>query len=234
MYWKASATDWIRSSWRMTVMVLLPGKCGGLRDSTSAVAGGIMCSGQGAVGLGRKSYVRHIFLNEGQSADRHPRRFRPATGRCQSQNKQGDHKMSSEQQARVYQPSAEAVSRARVSGMDAYEALCAEADRDYENFWARHARELLEWQTPFTQVLDESEAPFFKWFADGTLNVSYNCLDRNVKRGDGNKTAIIFESDDGKVARVSYADLLVRVCRFANALRDMGVKKGDRVIIYLP
>ncbi|AUN94619.1 acetate--CoA ligase [Pseudazoarcus pumilus] len=142
--------------------------------------------------------------------------------------------MSSEQQARVYQPSAEAVSRARVSGMDAYEALCAEADRDYEGFWARHARELLEWQTPFTQVLDESEAPFFKWFADGTLNVSYNCLDRNVKRGDGNKTAIIFESDDGKVARVSYADLLVRVCRFANALRDMGVKKGDRVIIYLP
>ncbi|MBA4743210.1 MAG: acetate--CoA ligase [Azoarcus sp.] len=142
--------------------------------------------------------------------------------------------MSSEQQARVYQPSAEAVSRARVSGMDAYEALCAEAERDYEGFWARHARELIEWQTPFNQVLDESDAPFFKWFADGKLNVSYNCLDRNVKRGDGNKTAIIFESDDGKVARVSYADLLVRVCRFANALRDMGVKKGDRVIIYLP
>ncbi len=142
--------------------------------------------------------------------------------------------MSSEQQARVYQPSAEAVSRARVSGMDAYEALCAEAERDYEGFWARHARELIEWQTPFNQVLDERDAPFFKWFADGKLNVSYNCLDRNVKRGDGNKTAIIFESDDGKVARVSYADLLVRVCRFANALREMGVKKGDRVIIYLP
>ena len=142
--------------------------------------------------------------------------------------------MSSEQQARIYQPSPEAVGRATVSGMEAYRALCAEAERDYEGFWARHARELLDWQTPFTQVLDESGAPFYKWFADGKLNVSYNCLDRNVERGLGDKTAIIFESDDGKVSRVSYSELLARVCRFANALRGMGVKKGDRVVIYLP
>ncbi len=142
--------------------------------------------------------------------------------------------MSSEQQARIYQPSPEAVGRATVSGMEAYRALCAEAERDYEGFWARHARELLDWQTPFTQVLDESGAPFYKWFADGKLNVSHNCLDRNVERGLGDKTAIIFESDDGKVSRVSYSELLARVCRFANALRGMGVKKGDRVVIYLP
>jgi acetyl-CoA synthetase len=142
--------------------------------------------------------------------------------------------MSSEHQARIYQPSPEAVGRATVSGMDAYLALCAEAERDYEGYWARHAREMLTWKTPFSQVLDDSDAPFFKWFADGKLNVSYNCLDRNVEAGNGDKVAIIFEADDGTVSRFTYAELLGRVCRFANALRGMGVKKGDRVVIYLP
>lgn len=142
--------------------------------------------------------------------------------------------MSSEHQARVYQPSPEAVGRATVSGMDAYRALCDEAERDYTGFWARQARELIDWKKPFDQVLDESNAPFFKWFADGKLNVSYNCLDRNVERGHGDKPAILFESDDGKVSRFTYAELLKRVCRFANALRGMGVKKGDRVVIYMP
>jgi acetyl-CoA synthetase len=142
--------------------------------------------------------------------------------------------MSSEHQARIYQPSPEAVGQATVSGMDAYQALCAEAERDYQGYWARHARELLSWKKPFSQVLDESNAPFFQWFADGKLNVSYNCLDRNVEAGHGDKTAIIFEADDGKVSRFTYSELLKQVCRFANALRGMGVKKGDRVIIYLP
>ena len=142
--------------------------------------------------------------------------------------------MSSEHQARVYQPSPEAVGGATVSGMDAYRALCEEAERDYTGFWARQARELIDWNKPFDQVLDESNAPFFKLFADGKLNVSYNCLDRNVERGHGDKPAILFESDDGKVLRFTYAELLKRVCRFANALRGMGVKKGDRVVIYMP
>ncbi len=142
--------------------------------------------------------------------------------------------MSNEPQPRVYQPSEEMVKNAAVSGMDAYRALCKEADDDYEGYWARHARELVEWKKPFTQVLDESDAPFFKWFADGRLNVSYNCLDRNVDNGLGGKVAIIFEADGGEVARVTYEDLLSRVCRFANALRGMGVKRGDRVVIYLP
>ena len=142
--------------------------------------------------------------------------------------------MSNEQQIRIYNPSEEAVKRARVSGMDAYRALCKEAEDDYEGYWARHARELLEWKTPFTQVLDESDAPFFKWFGDGKLNVSYNCLDRNVNNGLGDKVALIFEADNGDVTKVTYKDLLVRVSKFANALRGMGVKKGDRVVIYMP
>lgn len=142
--------------------------------------------------------------------------------------------MSSKHRTRTYQPSAETVEGAIVSGMDAYNALCAEAERDYEGYWARHARELIDWNTPFTQILDESDAPFFKWFADGKLNVSYNCLDRNIDNGLGEKVALIFEADDGAVSHITYADLLARVCRFANALRGMGVKKGDRVVIYLP
>lgn len=142
--------------------------------------------------------------------------------------------MSNNQQPHVYQPSKELVKNAAVSGMDGYRALCKEAEDDYEGYWARRARDLLAWQTPFTQVLDNSNAPFFKWFADGRLNASYNCLDRNIERGLGDKTAIIFESDDGVVTHVTYKDLLARVCKFANALRGLGVGKGDRVIIYLP
>jgi len=134
---------------------------------------------------------------------------------------------------KIYSPPAAAVAGAHVSGMAAYEALCKEADTDYEGYWARLARELVTWKTPFTKVLDESQAPFFKWFEDGTLNVSYNCLDRNVERGLGDKTAIIFEADDGKVTRASYSDLLARTCQMANALKARGVKKGDRVVIYM-
>ena len=142
--------------------------------------------------------------------------------------------MSEATEVRVYQPSQDMVSNAAVSGMDAYKALCAEAERDYEGYWARLAREHVTWQTPFTRTLNEDNRPFFKWFEDGKLNVSYNCLDRNIEAGLGDKTAIIFEADDGTVTRVSYSDLLVRVSRLANALRSKGVKKGDRVVIYLP
>ena len=134
---------------------------------------------------------------------------------------------------KTHQPPASLVAAARVSGMPAYQALVAEADKDYEGYWARLAREFVAWKTPFTKVLDSSNAPFFKWFEDGTLNVSYNCLDRNVERGLGDKTAIIFEADDGAVTKVSYRELLALVSRFANALKARGVKKGDRVVIYM-
>ncbi len=131
----------------------------------------------------------------------------------------------------VYPPPVNA--GAAVNGMAAYNALCAEAERDYAGYWARLARELVSWKTPFTKVLNESEAPFFKWFEDGTLNVSYNCLDRNVERGLGDKTAIIFEADDGAVTKVSYKELLALTSRMANVLKSRGVKKGDRVMIYM-
>jgi acetyl-CoA synthetase len=135
---------------------------------------------------------------------------------------------------RVFAPSPEFVAQANVSGMDAYKALCAEAEADYEGYWGKLARENMVWKQPFATVLDESNAPFYKWFPDGKLNVSYNCLDKNVEAGLGDKTAIIFEADKGEVTPVSYKDLLSRVAKFANALKGLGVRKGDRVVIYLP
>ena len=134
---------------------------------------------------------------------------------------------------KTYLPPATLVANATVSGMAAYQALVDEAERDYEGYWARLARQFVSWKTPFTQVLDSSKPPFFKWFADGTLNASYNCLDRNIERGLGDKTAIIFEADDGAVTRVSYSELLARVNQLANVLKARGVKKGDRVVIYM-
>jgi acetyl-CoA synthetase len=135
---------------------------------------------------------------------------------------------------RVFAPSDAMVNGATISGMPAYNALCSEAEKDYEGFWARQARETLQWHKPFTRVLDESGAPFYKWFEDGQLNASYNCLDVNLTNGNAEKTAIIFEADDGTTTTITYKALHARVCRFANALKGMGVKKGDRVIIYIP
>src|ERR1700754_754256 len=137
------------------------------------------------------------------------------------------------QERRVFPPSAETMKAATISGMDAYKALVAEAERDYEGFWARLARETLSWHKPFTKVLDESNAPFYTWFEDGRINASYNSIDRHVEAGNGERVAIIFEADDGTVTNVTYHDLLQRVSRFANALKKRGVKKGDRVVIYI-
>ncbi|MEN9831087.1 MAG: Acetyl-coenzyme synthetase [Pseudomonadota bacterium] len=135
--------------------------------------------------------------------------------------------------ATVYQPSAEFVKNAHISGMPAYLALCKEAETDYEGYWARLAKEFISWKTPFTKVLDESKAPFFKWFEDGTLNASYNCLDRNVEKGLGNKTALIFEADGGEITRITYSELLAKTCQIANGLKSIGIQKGDRVVIYI-
>jgi len=137
-------------------------------------------------------------------------------------------------ESRIFNPPADFVKNAAISGMDAYNKLCAEAEKDYEGFWARLAREHVYWKQPFTKTLDESKAPFYKWFEDGTTNASYNCLDRNLQNGNANKTAIVFESDDGKVNPVTYQELHDRVCQLANALRKRGIKKCDRVIIYMP
>ena len=137
------------------------------------------------------------------------------------------------QENRVFNPPADFVKAAAIPGMEAYNKLCAEAEKDYDGFWGRLAKENLFWKKPFTKVLDESKAPFYKWFEDGTTNASYNCLDRQVENGLGKKTALIFEADDGSVTNVTYQDLLERVCKMANALRKMGIKSGDSVIIYM-
>src|SRR5688572_25020569 len=134
---------------------------------------------------------------------------------------------------RLFPPSAAFVKQANISGMDAYRKMVAEAEKDFEGFWAKLAREHLLWQKPFTQTLDETKAPFFRWFYDGQLNASYNCLDRHQKT-QPDKVAIIFEADDGKVTRITYQALYKEVCKFANALKARGIKKGERVLIYMP
>ena len=135
---------------------------------------------------------------------------------------------------RVFPPDARATQGARISGMAAYEALCKEAEQDFEGFWTRLAKDNLNWTKPFTKTLDESNAPFYQWFGDGELNASANCLDRHIGTPVENKTAIVFEADDGAVTKVTYKELLARVSQFANALKARGIKKGDRVIVYMP
>lgn len=137
------------------------------------------------------------------------------------------------QENRFFEPSAEFVKSANVSGMSAYNALCQQATNDYEGFWAKLARELLVWSKPFTKTLNEDNAPFYKWFEDGELNVSANCLDKHLKTIP-NKVAIIFEADDGTIINVTFKALYHRVCQFANGLKKLNLTIGDRVIIYLP
>jgi acetyl-CoA synthetase len=137
-------------------------------------------------------------------------------------------------ETRLFTPSEAVQQSATVSGMSAYHALCAEAERDYTGFWARLAREQVQWMQPFTQTLDESNAPFYKWFEDGTLNASANCLDKHLGTPTENKTAIIFETDDGQSSTITFKALYHRVCSMANALKAQGIKKSDRVLIYIP
>jgi acetyl-CoA synthetase len=135
---------------------------------------------------------------------------------------------------RVFPPSAAASNGARISSMAQYDAMCKEAADDFEGYWAKLAKANLNWAKPFTKTLDESNAPFYKWFDDGTLNASANCLDKHIGTDVENKTAIIFEADDGAVTKVTYKELLAKVSQFANALKAKGIQKGDRVLIYMP
>ncbi len=137
------------------------------------------------------------------------------------------------QETRVFPPHPEFVRQANIAGMEAYLALCNEAEKDHEAFWGKLALEHILWQKPFTRILDESNHPFFKWFEDGELNVSYNCLDRHLDT-QPDKPAIIFEADDGSITVSTYRDLYRRVCQLANGLKSRGIGKGDRVVIYMP
>ncbi len=130
---------------------------------------------------------------------------------------------------RTFPPPAGFVADALVADRSLYD----EADADYEAFWARQARQLLTWSKDFSTVL-EWDLPFARWFGDGELNVAYNCLDRHVEAGKGDKVAFHWEGEPGDTRRVTYADLLDEVCRFTNVLKGLGVAKGDRVAIYMP
>jgi acetyl-CoA synthetase len=112
-------------------------------------------------------------------------------------------------------------------------AVYEEAARDPQAWWARQAEEL-DWFQKWTRVLDDDDPPFYKWFVGGTLNVSYNCLDRHVEAGRGDRVAFHWRGEDGQERDITYAELLAEVERFANALKDLGVRKGDVVGIYLP
>ena len=136
------------------------------------------------------------------------------------------------QENRQFPPSETFTGEARLD-QSRLEQLNRQAKENYEEFWATLARQEISWQKPFNSVLDSSKAPHFKWFHDGELNVSYNCLDRHLK-DKGDKTAIIFEGEQGDVEHITYNELHKRVCQFANGLKALGIKNGDRVVIYLP
>jgi acetyl-CoA synthetase len=130
---------------------------------------------------------------------------------------------------RTFPPSAAFTADALVTDRSLYD----EAEADVEAFWARQARELLTWSKDFTTVL-EWDLPFARWFADGELNVAYNCLDRHVEAGKGDRIAFHWEGEPGDTRTITYADLLDEVCRFTNVLKGLGVERGDRVAIYMP
>jgi len=136
------------------------------------------------------------------------------------------------EETRIFEPSQN--QKANIASLDDYHALRKQFSEDFDTTWGRLAREHLDWHQSFTRVLNREKAPFFRWFEDGMLNLSENCLDRHVATGSGERTAIIWESEAGEVRRISYAELLADVCRAANAMRELGIESGDRVVIYMP
>ena len=137
------------------------------------------------------------------------------------------------QEDRLFPPPAAFVARARIQNVQQSQLLYQQAADNYEKFWADRAREGITWQKVFQTTLDSEQAPHFRWFHDGALNVSYNCIDRHLAE-KAEKTAIIFEGEKGDIRHISYAELHREVCCFANALKAKGITKGDRVVIYMP
>lgn len=136
--------------------------------------------------------------------------------------------------SQVFEPNRQFSKEARIRNMCEYKELRLQAEEDFEGYWDRMAKEKIEWFEPYDKVLDESEAPFYKWFVGGKLNVTHQCLGRHLKTRK-NKAAIIWEGEDGQKRIITYLQLYYRVNRMANLLKNhFNIKKGDRVVLYLP
>jgi acetyl-CoA synthetase len=138
------------------------------------------------------------------------------------------------EEKRLFPPSEDFRSKAAVRSIEEYEILYKESEDDLEGFWARQAEEHLDWYKKWDKVL-AGDPPFWRWFVGGQLNASYNCLDRHLKTERRSKTALIWEGEpEGDSRSYTYEELHREVCKFANVLKSLGVKKGDRVCMYLP
>ena len=138
------------------------------------------------------------------------------------------------QEQRLFAPPAELAASARIGSLDAYRALCSKAELDPDAFWGDLARSELHWFEPFDSVLDWSDPPFAKWFAGGTTNLSFNCLDRHLDGPRADKTALIWEGEPGDSLSFTYRQLHAEVCKASNALKALGIGKGDLVVLYMP
>ena len=136
------------------------------------------------------------------------------------------------QEDRLFPPPADFSTRTQIDAAG-LQSLRDDAAKDNEAFWADQARQHLSWQTPFTEALDASNVPHYRWFQDGKLNVSYNCLDRHLEtRGD--EVAVVFEGEPGDTRALTYRELHAETCKLANVLHERGIESGDRVVIYMP
>ncbi|MCQ9204287.1 MAG: acetate--CoA ligase [Prochlorococcus marinus CUG1436] len=138
------------------------------------------------------------------------------------------------EEKRIFPPSKKFAENSNISTQEELLSLKKQASDNPIQFWKSFAKSELDWFEPFQTVLDNENAPFFKWFKEGKLNITYNCLDRHIKRGLGGKTALIWEGEPGDSKKYTYEELLKEVCKAANALKAIGVKKGDLVCIYMP
>ncbi len=138
------------------------------------------------------------------------------------------------EEKRIFPPSKKFAENSNISTQEELLSLKKQASDNPIQFWESFAKSELDWFEPFQTVLDNENAPFFKWFKEGKLNITYNCLDRHIKRGLGGKTALIWEGEPGDSKKYTYEELLKEVCKAANALKAIGVKKGDLVCIYMP
>lgn len=137
------------------------------------------------------------------------------------------------EEKRLFAPSPEFSAKSVIKSVEEYQAIYDRAAENPTEFWAEQAREHLHWFEPFTETL-QWENPFAKWFIGGKTNVCYNCIDRNIANGKGDRVAILWEGEPGDTRALTYSDLHKEVCLFANALKNLGVQQGDVVSIYMP